>query len=152
MRGLALFRRVFPRRVPPLIHYCWVGGRALAEIPRSIDGPAAFNILGLQMATGVFIRAGLRGYSQTPVTIADATILPKDAFYPLLLSGSVRSHSHHAVDLLGASLDQAVVSKRGTAAGGPGFLPESASRWWSRRHSHLLEHMPDFEAAMCRVE
>ena len=54
----------------------------LAEIPRSVDGPAAFEILGPQMATAVLIRAGLRGYSERPLTIAGATILPKDAFYP----------------------------------------------------------------------
>lgn len=54
----------------------------LAEIPRSVEGPAAFEILGPQMATAVLIRAGLRGYSDRPVTIAGATILPKDAFYP----------------------------------------------------------------------
>jgi mannosyltransferase OCH1-like enzyme len=54
----------------------------LTEIPRSIEGPAAFEILGPQMATAVLIRAGLRGYSDTPVTIGRATILPKDAFYP----------------------------------------------------------------------
>ena len=54
----------------------------LAEIPRSIEGPAAFEILGPQMATAVLIRAGLRQYSDTAVTIGGATILPKEAFYP----------------------------------------------------------------------
>jgi mannosyltransferase OCH1-like enzyme len=54
----------------------------LAEIPRSIEGPAAFDILGSQMTTAVLIRAGVREYSDAPVAIGGATIFPKDAFYP----------------------------------------------------------------------
>jgi mannosyltransferase OCH1-like enzyme len=54
----------------------------LEEIPRSIVGPAAFEILGPQMATAVLIRAGLRQYSDTAVTIGGATIFPKETFYP----------------------------------------------------------------------
>ena len=56
----------------------------LAEIPRSVEGPAAFEIIGPQMATAVLIRAGLRQYSDTAVTIGGATIFPKEAFYPYL--------------------------------------------------------------------
>jgi hypothetical protein len=35
----------------------------LAEIPRSVEGPAAFEILGPQMPTAVLVRAGLLRYS-----------------------------------------------------------------------------------------
>jgi mannosyltransferase OCH1-like enzyme len=54
----------------------------LEEIPRSIEGPAAFEILGPQMATAVLIRAGLRAYSEKGVTIGDVTIFPRETFYP----------------------------------------------------------------------
>jgi mannosyltransferase OCH1-like enzyme len=54
----------------------------LAEIPRNVEGPAAFDILGPQMATAVMIRAGLTAYSDTPVTMAGATIFPRRMFYP----------------------------------------------------------------------
>ena len=54
----------------------------LEEIPRDVAGPAAFEILGPQMATAVLIRAGLTGYSQSPVEVGGAIILPKEVFYP----------------------------------------------------------------------
>jgi mannosyltransferase OCH1-like enzyme len=54
----------------------------LEEIPRSVTGPAAFEILGPQMATAVLIRAGLTEYSRTAMQIGGATIFPKSAFYP----------------------------------------------------------------------
>jgi mannosyltransferase OCH1-like enzyme len=62
----------------------------LAEIPREVEGPAAFDILGPQMATAVMIRAGLTGYSDAPVTIAGATIFPKEAFYPYFYKEELR--------------------------------------------------------------
>jgi mannosyltransferase OCH1-like enzyme len=54
----------------------------LAEIPRHIEGPAAFDIIGPQMLTAVLIREGLLQYSSTPVRIGGATIFPKEVFYP----------------------------------------------------------------------
>ena len=54
----------------------------LEEIPRDIDGPAAFDIIGPQMLTGVLIREGLREYSRAPIEVGGATIFPKDVFYP----------------------------------------------------------------------
>jgi len=54
----------------------------LAEIPRSVEGPAAFQILGPQMVTAVLIRAGLQAYSDTAVTVGGVTIFPKEMFYP----------------------------------------------------------------------
>ena len=56
--------------------------RFLAKIPRDIEGPEAFSILGPQMATSVLIEDGLRGYSEAPITVGGVTILPKDVFYP----------------------------------------------------------------------
>ena len=57
--------------------------RALLDrIPRHLEGPEAFDLMGPQMVTAVLIEAGLRCYSRTPVTIAGATIFPKEAFYP----------------------------------------------------------------------
>jgi mannosyltransferase OCH1-like enzyme len=62
----------------------------LAEIPRAIDGPEAFDILGPQMATAVLMRAGLTGYSVVPVKIGGATILPKHTFYPYFYKEELR--------------------------------------------------------------
>ena len=53
-----------------------------AEIPRHIEGPAAFDIMGPVMLTGVLMREGLSAYSETPVRVGGAMIFPKDVFYP----------------------------------------------------------------------
>jgi mannosyltransferase OCH1-like enzyme len=64
------------RRGHPLIR------QLLAELPRTVEGPAAFEIIGPQMATAVLIRAGLTRYSDVAIVIGGATIFPKAAFFP----------------------------------------------------------------------
>ena len=54
----------------------------LAEIPRHLEGPAAFDIIGPQMLTSVLIGEGLREYSPVPIEVGGATIFPKNVFYP----------------------------------------------------------------------
>ena len=76
-----------------------------------VEGPAAFDILGPQMATAVLIRAGLTGYSDTPVTIGGATILPKETFYPYFYKETFDPSLITARHVLGPSLGQAVVSR-----------------------------------------
>jgi mannosyltransferase OCH1-like enzyme len=57
--------------------------RALLDrIPRHIEGPEAFDVMGPSMATAVAIEFGLRAYSPTGVTIGGARVLPKESFYP----------------------------------------------------------------------
>jgi mannosyltransferase OCH1-like enzyme len=54
----------------------------LDRIPRHLEGPAAFEIMGPSMATAVAIDFGLRAYSAAAVSIGGATLLPKETFYP----------------------------------------------------------------------
>ncbi|MEA2566706.1 MAG: hypothetical protein QOD49_1883 [Actinomycetota bacterium] len=56
--------------------------RFLAKIPRDVQGPEAFSVLGPQMATSVLIEDGLTGYSDIAVDIGGVTIFPKNTFYP----------------------------------------------------------------------
>ena len=55
----------------------------LDRIPRDVEGPEAFDVMGPQMATAVAIDFGLEDYVPGGVTLAEeTTILPKEAFYP----------------------------------------------------------------------
>jgi hypothetical protein len=55
----------------------------LDRIPRRLEGPEAFEIMGPSMATAVAMDFGLKEYVAAGVTLTDdTTILPKEAFYP----------------------------------------------------------------------
>jgi mannosyltransferase OCH1-like enzyme len=54
----------------------------LARIPRKIEGPEAFDVLGPQMTTAALIDLGLQAYSASPITLGGVTVFPKEAFYP----------------------------------------------------------------------
>ena len=56
--------------------------RFQARIPRDVEGPQAFSVLGPKMATSILIEDGLTGYSDTAVTLGGVTVFPKNTFYP----------------------------------------------------------------------